>query len=111
MKFAYLHGFASSPGSRKATVFRERLSTHGIDLTIPALDGGDFAHLTISGQLEIIEGTLRNEPAHIIGSSMGAYLAALYASRHPETGRLVLMAPAFGFAERWSAKLPRGEDI
>jgi pimeloyl-ACP methyl ester carboxylesterase len=111
MKFVYLHGFASSPGSRKATVFQEKLQRLGIDLLIPALDGGDFAHLTISGQLKIIEETLQNEPAHVIGSSMGGYLAALYASLHPETGKLVLMAPAFGFAERWSAKLPPGEDI
>jgi uncharacterized protein len=111
MKFIYLHGFASSPGSRKATVFREKLERRGIDLMIPALDGNDFAHLTISGQLKIIEEALQNEPAHMIGSSMGGYLAALYASRHPETGKLVLMAPAFGFAERWSAKLPPGQDI
>ncbi len=32
---------------------------------------------------------------------MGGYLAALYAARHAEVRRLVLMAPAFGFARRW----------
>lgn len=111
MNFLYLHGFASSPSSRKATTFRERLTSHGINLLIPALDGGDFAHLTVSGQLKIIEETLGDQPAHIIGSSMGGYLAALYASLHPETGKLVLMAPAFGFARRWSAKLPPNEDF
>jgi len=111
MKFLYLHGFASGSGSRKATSFRQRLGALGIDLLVPSLDGGDFAHLTISGQLRIIEDTLEGEPAHVIGSSMGGYLAALYASTHPETGKLVLMAPAFGFAERWSAELPPGEDF
>jgi pimeloyl-ACP methyl ester carboxylesterase len=34
---------------------------------------------------------------------MGGYLAALYASAHPEVDRLVLLAPAFGFASRWQA--------
>jgi pimeloyl-ACP methyl ester carboxylesterase len=34
---------------------------------------------------------------------MGGYLAALYASRHPETAKLVLLAPAFGFSSRWTA--------
>src|SRR5207245_462042 len=37
----------------------------------------------------------------LIGSSMGGYLAALYAARHPEVERLVLLAPAFSLAERW----------
>ena len=32
---------------------------------------------------------------------MGGYLAALYASEHQEVDRLVLLAPAFGFAPRW----------
>jgi hypothetical protein len=37
---------------------------------------------------------------------MGGYLAALYASRHPAAvEQLVLLAPAFGFAERWDAKI------
>ncbi len=38
---------------------------------------------------------------------MGGYLAALYASRHPETIRLVLMAPAFYFPQRWPETLGR----
>lgn len=32
---------------------------------------------------------------------MGGYLAALYASRHPEVEKLVMMAPAFHFQNRW----------
>lgn len=36
---------------------------------------------------------------------MGGYLAALYAARHAEVQRLVLMAPAFGFARRWATSL------
>lgn len=40
---------------------------------------------------------------------MGGYLAALYAARHPETERLVLLAPAFDFAPRWRAKATERE--
>ena len=42
------------------------------------------------------------QPAILMGSSLGGYLAALYAARHPQQiERLVLMAPAFQFPRRW----------
>ena len=41
---------------------------------------------------------------------MGGYLAALYAARHPEVTRLVLLAPAFGFARRWPERLGADAD-
>lgn len=100
MRNVYLHGFASSPHSRKAQAFQSALP----GLETPALDGGDFEHLTISGQLAIIEETIRGAPVRLIGSSMGGYLAALYAASHPEVSRLVLLAPALGFAPRWKEK-------
>ncbi len=98
MKRVYLHGFASGPGSSKAGFFSRRLP----GLLIPELAGGDFERLTISGQLEIVASVAAGEPVDLIGSSMGGYLAALYAARHAEVRRLVLMAPAFGFARRWA---------
>lgn len=76
------------------------MSRQGIHLEIPDLSQGDFEHLTITAQLNVVEETLHGEPACIIGSSMGGYLAALYASAHKETQRLVLLAPAFDFASR-----------
>jgi hypothetical protein len=66
---------------------------------------GDFEHLTITGQLQVIEQAAAGEPVALMGSSMGGYLAALYAARHPEVTRLVLLAPAFGFARRWPERL------
>jgi pimeloyl-ACP methyl ester carboxylesterase len=102
MRHIYLHGFASGPLSRKAQFFREKLDSLGIALEIPALDEGDFEHLTITRQLQLINSLLHDEPAVLIGSSMGGYLAALYASRHPEIERLVMLAPAFGFGDRWA---------
>lgn len=70
-------------------------------MEVPALDGGDFSRLTITGQLRIVEEQAAGEPVNLMGSSLGGYLAALYASRHPETGRVVLLAPAFEFPSRF----------
>ena len=108
MRFVYLHGFASGPGSGKAQYFARRFAEHNIDLQIPQLDEGDFENLTISGQLRVLEKFAGNGPVSLMGSSMGGYLAALYASRHPEVTRLVLLAPAFYFPQRWPETLGRG---
>ena len=105
LRIIYLHGFASSPASRKATFFSERVRALGHDLDVPDLAQGDFEHLTISGQLRVLEQTARNEPVILIGSSLGGYVAALYAARHQEVDRLVLLAPAFGFYQLWMAEL------
>jgi uncharacterized protein len=103
-RILYFHGFASSPASSKARFFEDRLTRAGYAVEIPDL-APDFEHLTISGQLEIIARAAAGEPVTLIGSSMGGYLAALYAARHPEVLRIVLMAPAFGFARRWPERL------
>ena len=105
MRILYLHGFASGPSSSKAQYFAERLRAAGAQVDIPALDGGDFEHLTITGQLRVLEQAARGEPVVLMGSSMGGYLAALYASRHPGVEKMVLFAPAFGFARRWPEEL------
>jgi uncharacterized protein len=105
MRYVYLHGFASGPSSRKARWFAERFAELGIaletpDLT-PAENEGGFEALTLSYQLALIERLVAGEPCVMMGSSMGGYLAAIYAARHPETARVVLLAPAFCFARRW----------
>jgi uncharacterized protein len=104
VRFLYIHGFASSPSSRKAQAFDAALRARGAELEIPAMDEGDFEHLTISAQLAVMERMLHGDPACLIGSSMGGYLAALYASEHPEIAKIVLLAPAFAFAGRWKDK-------
>jgi uncharacterized protein len=101
----YLHGFASGPSSTKARFFRERLERAGASVEIPDLAAGDFENLTIAGQLAVMDDAARGRPLALMGSSMGGYLAALYAARHPEVTRLVLLAPAFGFARRWPSRL------
>ena len=102
---AYLHGFASDPGSTKAQFFRARLAQEGIALEIPDL-APDFTHMTMTGMLGIVEAILARGPAVLLGSSLGGYLAALAAARHPDRVRgLVLFAPAFGFGARWEARI------
>ncbi len=103
-RILYLHGFASGPGSSKARAVSARLAEAGIPAEILDLAAGDFEHLTLTGQLAVIERAAA-EAVSLIGSSMGGYLAALYAARHPEVQRLVLLAPAFDFARRWAGRL------
>lgn len=103
--FLYLHGFASGPASAKARFFRERLEAEGCRIEVPDLSEGDFENLTITGQLRVIERLSAGRRCALIGSSLGGYLAALHAARHPEVERLLLLAPAFGFARRWSETL------
>jgi pimeloyl-ACP methyl ester carboxylesterase len=114
-RLVYLHGFASSPQSSKARFFFEKFRAQGRHLEIPQLDQGDFTGLTITGQLRLIEkivgGVPENAPVILFGSSLGGYLAALFAARHPQAvERLVLMAPAFQFPTRWRARFSR-EDL
>ena len=90
IQFVYLHGFASSPQSQKAMAFTKRFTELGVPLTVPDLEDGDFKHLTISRQFQVIEKTLDSFPGAsfaIIGSSMGGYLAALTAQMCPEVRR------------------------
>ncbi|NJN74015.1 MAG: alpha/beta fold hydrolase [Limnothrix sp. RL_2_0] len=97
----YLHGFASSPQSRKAQYFAEQIP----GLIIPDLNQNDFAHLTISRQIDQVEALLK-EPSYIIGSSLGGLTAALLAEKLPDfVKKIVLMAPAFEFTKNWRKRL------
>lgn len=104
-RILYLHGFASGPGSKKAVIFRERFRRQGIELEVPDLAEGGFERLTISGQLAVVERVARSEAVSLMGSSLGGYLAALYAARHPEVKRLLLMAPAFAAGRQFLEQL------
>jgi alpha-beta hydrolase superfamily lysophospholipase len=106
-RIVYLHGFASGPRSSKARYFRALLEGAGASVEIPDLANGDFEHLTITGQLAVIDRAVAGGPVALVGSSLGGYLAALYAAGHPNVERIVLLAPAFGFAIRWPERLGR----
>ncbi|MEM6910695.1 MAG: YqiA/YcfP family alpha/beta fold hydrolase [Verrucomicrobiota bacterium] len=105
MRYLYLHGFGSGPSSAKAQFFKEQLAQEGLELEIPELVPGDFSALSMTGMLAVLEAQLGGAPSCLIGSSLGGFLAALYASQHETVERLVLLAPAFGFPRRWRGKL------
>jgi pimeloyl-ACP methyl ester carboxylesterase len=107
MRIVYLHGFASSPQSTKAQFFKQKFEALEIPFDALQLDEGDFERLTITRQLAVIEAAVADRPAILMGSSLGGYLAALYAARHPDAVRsLVLLAPAFDFPRRWRERFP-----
>lgn len=103
----YLHGFASGPRSQKGAFFARQFAQIGATVHQPDLNEGDFAGLTLTRQAKLAARLVKEiRPELIIGSSMGGYLAAICASIEPELAPpLVLLAPAFGFAKRWSERL------
>ncbi len=105
--FVYLHGFASSPLSKKATIVVPPLRRRGWSVSVPDLNEDDFTHLTISRALRRVRRLLRDRTI-IIGSSLGGYLAALLQRDEPRVVATVLMAPAFEFADRIQTRY--GED-
>jgi len=98
----YLHGFASSSHSGKATYLGDRLRACGADVVTPDLNQPDFSTLTITRMLEQVEAILDRAagPVTIFGSSLGGYVAVNAAAKWPERiGRLVLLAPALDFSD------------
>jgi pimeloyl-ACP methyl ester carboxylesterase len=110
VRIVYLHGFASGPQSTKAQFFGRKFRETGVPFEAPELDRGQFENLTITGQLEVVHEAVTTAstpgPVILMGSSLGGYLAALYAGQHPlAVEKLVLLAPAFQFLERWRKRL------
>lgn len=105
--YIYLHGFASGPSSAKAVYLRDRFAALHLSLCCPDLNQADFYHLTLSRQIQQVETLFPPAPVPVtlIGSSLGGLTAAWIAQRQPQVDRLVLLAPAFQFRERWLEKL------
>ncbi|MEO1268201.1 MAG: YqiA/YcfP family alpha/beta fold hydrolase [Myxococcota bacterium] len=106
--YAHLHGFASSPNSRKGTHLSEALRAHGAILERLNLNRPSFAQLTYTGALEAMDEADARAPAGtqwcLSGSSMGGWVAARWAELNPDkVERLVLLCPGFNLVERWPA--------
>ena len=102
MNYLYLHGFASSPQSTKAQYMQQKFADLGLTLPVPDLNLTDFSTVTLSDQLDYLDRTYLNnhEPITVIGSSLGGFLAVQLAAKNPLVQKLILFAPAFGFAQR-----------
>ncbi len=105
MNYVYLHGFLSGKHSFKGSFFRKKFTEYGLILHIPDLNDGDFEHLTFSSQLNVIEKLVNafDGDVTLLGSSMGGYLATLFAEQNPRVKQLILIAPAFQFVSRFVA--------
>jgi pimeloyl-ACP methyl ester carboxylesterase len=107
----YLHGFASSAKSTKASYLSERLDELGVRLRCPDFNEPAFETLTITRMLDQLDREMAaaDGPATLIGSSLGGTLAILAAARFgSRVDRLVLMAPAVMFAKEGHHLLPPG---
>jgi fermentation-respiration switch protein FrsA (DUF1100 family) len=62
MRYLYLLGFASGPGSEKAAFLRDRFHELGLTLETPALVPGEFSQMTISGKLAELQKVLASPP-------------------------------------------------
>jgi pimeloyl-ACP methyl ester carboxylesterase len=101
MEYLYLHGFASAPASSKAQFLRSKFAQLGLTLHVPDLNLGDFGGLTLTKQLQFLVNEYGDRPIAVIGSSLGGYLAAHFATiKITKVQKLVLLAPAFQFGDR-----------
>jgi pimeloyl-ACP methyl ester carboxylesterase len=102
-----MHGFASSPGSRKAVALADHFAARGVDMAL--LDGRvpSFERWKLSAMIDVIRTAIGDEQdrAVVFGSSLGGLAAARAAEQDPRICALVLMAPAFRIAERWPARI------
>jgi uncharacterized protein len=103
--YIYLHGFASSPESMKATALRDRFQRLNSTLITPDLNQGDFTHLTLTRQIRYIQAQLPATNVTLLGSSLGGLIAAWVGEQQPQVQRLVLLAPAFQFLAHWLPRL------
>ena len=111
MIYLYLHGFLSGPASTKGEFLSRRFSESGINLICPDLNAGDFENLTISNQFNVVQQQIKSsqEKIVLIGSSLGGFIAALAAENISQVDKLILIAPALDFVQRYFQSLTSEE--
>jgi pimeloyl-ACP methyl ester carboxylesterase len=103
----YLHGFASSPASRKAVAFRTHAEAAGLaieclDCRQPSMEQLSLEAIVAHAQRALGRVT---RPAWVVGSSLGGLAALHLALRDHRVRGLMLLAPAFELVSRWRARL------
>ncbi len=104
----YLHGFASSPQSKKARAFVRWGEAHGIAIRALDLRAPSLEHLRFSAILSRVKDAIGEDPRTrvvLVGSSLGGLTACRVAADDPRVCAVYAMAPAFGLAARWRARL------
>lgn len=108
----YLHGFASSPASKKAQAFVAWGAARGISIEVLDMRAPSLSHLRFSQMVARVRAAIYKQGDRarvvLIGSSLGGLTACRVAEADPHVSGLFLMAPAFRIVERWRARL--GED-
>jgi predicted esterase YcpF (UPF0227 family) len=106
-RFLYLHGFASSPASRKAVAMASRFAARGVALELLDLRVPSMERLRLSEIIRVTAAAIgaAEDRAVLIGSSLGGLAAARLAETDARVAALVLLAPAFQLARRWSERL------
>ncbi len=105
----YLHGFASSPAGRKIELLRGILEPRGLRIIAPDLNIPSFQKLEFKAMARVAFWEAKKHmPAVVVGSSLGA-VVALELARTAPIPAAVLLAPALGFGQRWTEKLPAGD--
>jgi len=96
--YAYLHGFRSDVHSIKAKVFKQRFEERGISLEVLDVKGGKgHEDALVSIGLDVLDQFYEKtkKPLRLIGSSMGGFISAVFAARHPDrVDRVILINPA-----------------
>ncbi len=105
-RHAYLHGFGSSPLSRKGQDLKARFEARGVPFFLPDLNVPSFEQLTYTGALQAMdvldEREGKNATWRLVGSSMGGFVASRWAQLNPDrVDRLLLLCPAFDLMSRW----------
>lgn len=110
MQYAYLHGFASGPLTKKGQRLREALD---VPLRLPDLNAPSFAELSqqaMLDRLDALDAEVGDDDGWaLIGSSLGGWLTARWSELRPgRVARALLLCPAFDIAGRWPSILPDG---
>ena len=108
----YIHGFASSARSSKATFLARKFAERGVELHVPDFNEPDFTTLTVTRMIEQVWRAVDEQPGKpltLIGSSLGGFVAVSAAVQRPDrVDRLVLLAPALDFGPSTGSGPSRG---
>ena len=104
--YVFAHNMMSPPEDSFACMYlRDVLGTYDVPLLTPNLAAPAGGEFTVTSAVEALDAAVKeaeaanpDKPVRLIASSMGAYVAAVYASREENEGRIdrmMLLAPTF----------------